>query len=721
LWGTFNLNRLIRLQKFATKPGIQALAVFLIYQAFSLWYFGPSTFREWSSNFIGVGQDPPTYMWFLVWWPYAITHALNPFITKLVWTPGGANLIWSLSIPLPALVAYPITELFGPIFAHNVLCILALPLNAFAAFILYRYLCGRFWPSLLAGYLFGFSTYAIAEAICHLPLLLLWPIPLGVYLVVRRIRGEILWWRFVALIALLIVVQFLSCNEFVGTAAVIGALTMLVALAFTGGDLRNRLWRTSWSILCAFVLATLLLTPVLYYAFAFGFPHGSFYEPAVASNDLLNFLIPTPATVLGDSFGFQSLARRFTSNYSEESGYVGPLLLLAVIWYSIEQWHEPRTRILTSLFVLVCLASLGPTLHIAGVPSVSLPWAVLAHLPLIDKALPQRIMSYAFLALGAMMAFFLTKPRHLTTKWMLAILGTLLLIPNAGRHWSTKVRVPPFFLEGTYQRYLTSGQTIVALPYAYQGDSMLWQALSQMYFGMAGGYVNAPPDEFVRWPIVGKFFDFTLPITASEMQLKAFLGAHGVKTIVLTPGIGRPWRHLLSRIDPASIAVGGVELYHVPQELLARYHAATAISTIRRINEMYVRELLIGANRYCTSGFDASAIALWKVQLAGFLNLPGSANTVISQDDSLLLWSNFWLETSRNNDVGVGMLGQLEDFATIIRDYEPFASEVLFVRQPDRVVGSRPETMGRLVMRFKPDGLAKASQLAQEQHPPQMD
>jgi hypothetical protein len=713
----------MRLRQCATKPSVQSVAAFLTYQAFALQYFGLHTLRGWSSSYIGLGQDPPSYMWFLVWWPYALTHGLNPFITKLVWAPGGANLLWSLSIPLPALVAYPVTKLFGPIFAHNVLCILALPLNALAAFILYRYLCSRFWPSLLAGYLFGFSTYAIAETLSHLPLLLLWPIPLGVYLVVRRVRGEIRWWRFVALTALLIVVEFLCCNEFVGTAAVIGALTMLVALAFTREDLRNRLWRTSWSIVCAFTLATLLLTPLLYYAFAFGFPHGSFYLPSVGSNDLLNFIIPTPATVFGDSFGFQSLARRFTSNYSEESAYVGPLLLLAVLWYSLEQWYDPRTKILTISFVLVCLASLGPTLHIAGKPGVTLPWTAMVHLPLVDKVLPQRLMPFAFLALGAMMTFFLTKAQHLTTKWILAILGTLLLIPNPGRGWSTTLKIPPFFSDGTYRRYLTSGETIVALPYAYQGNSMLWQALSQMYFSMAGGWVNVPPSEFTRWPIVGKFFDFANQVTAPEMQLKAFLGAHGVTTIVLTPGIGRPWRPLLSRLDSTSTAVGGVELYHVSHEVLARYHEATAISTIRQINAMYVRKLLIGANRYCSSGLDASTIELWKVQLAGFLSLPGSANAVISQDDSLLIWANFWLESSRpSNDVGVGMLGRLEDFATIVGDFGPFASEILFVLQHQDPLGATlPEGTGRLVIRFKPDGLARASELAQEQEKQQVN
>ena len=57
--------------------------------------------------------------------------------------------------------------------------------SAWAAFLLCRHLAGRFWPSLIGGYLFGFSSYELG-----LPLVVIvalyarsaWRTPLGRFL-----------------------------------------------------------------------------------------------------------------------------------------------------------------------------------------------------------------------------------------------------------------------------------------------------------------------------------------------------------------------------------------------------------------------------------------------------------------------------------------------------------------------------------------------------------
>ena len=59
----------------------------------------------------------------LVWWPYAIAHHLNPFVTQLIFAPVGFNLTWSTSIPLLSLLALPLTSTMGPIAAFNLLCV----------------------------------------------------------------------------------------------------------------------------------------------------------------------------------------------------------------------------------------------------------------------------------------------------------------------------------------------------------------------------------------------------------------------------------------------------------------------------------------------------------------------------------------------------------------------------------------------------------------------
>lgn len=114
------------------KSWISTLLAFVIYQALAILWFGTPVLSDFSHTYIGfkMSTDPAGYMWFLKWWPYAITHRLNPFLPKVIWAPGGFNATWAASIPLPALVAAPITQGFGPVAAWNLWCLLSPALAA---------------------------------------------------------------------------------------------------------------------------------------------------------------------------------------------------------------------------------------------------------------------------------------------------------------------------------------------------------------------------------------------------------------------------------------------------------------------------------------------------------------------------------------------------------------------------------------------------------------
>ena len=136
---------------------------------------------------------------------------------------------------------------------------------------------------------------------------------------------------------------------------------------------------------------------------------------------------------------------------------------------------------------LIALASLGPWLHIAGNPTIALPWLVAMRLPLLDKALPARFMMFAFLDAGLITAIYLAGSPHRTRKWILALLAVVSLTPNlpAG-WWFSKLDTPRFFAEGAFRRYLARDEITLILPYGREGNSMLWQAQAGMYFRMAG-------------------------------------------------------------------------------------------------------------------------------------------------------------------------------------------------------------------------------------------
>ena len=80
----------------------------------------------------------------------------------------------------------------GSVAAWNVLCLISLALAAWCAFILCRHLCNAFLPALDRRILFGFSPYMLGHLLGHLSLILVFPVPLGVYLVILRVEAALI-------------------------------------------------------------------------------------------------------------------------------------------------------------------------------------------------------------------------------------------------------------------------------------------------------------------------------------------------------------------------------------------------------------------------------------------------------------------------------------------------------------------------------------------------
>ena len=159
----------------------------------------PSTF------FIGSDTDPPQTMWFFNWWRYSLSHGLNPFFTDLVWTPIGVNLAWTALVPLLAWISIPLQLTVGEPTTYNLVVTLTLPLAAFSAFLLCRRATGAFWPSVLGGYIFGFSPYMLGQVLEHLLLVAVFPVPLIALVTLKRLDDEITTRRFAILLAALLI------------------------------------------------------------------------------------------------------------------------------------------------------------------------------------------------------------------------------------------------------------------------------------------------------------------------------------------------------------------------------------------------------------------------------------------------------------------------------------------------------------------------------------
>jgi hypothetical protein len=463
---------------------VRNASAFIIYLSLSIYFFGIPIMLHPSQFYVGMGPDPDIFMWCLVWWPHALANHLNPFIS-----PTGANLAWATSMPGPSLLAYPITRSLGPVVAYNFLCLLAPTSAAWAAFCLCYYITKRFWPALLGGYLFGFSTYMLGQMLGHLFLVIVFPIPIVVLLVMLGLDRAISRRRFVILLTLALTFEFLTSTEVFASAIVVGAGALMLALLILPAESQRRIWLVLMPICYAGMIAAVLLSPHLYYVLLHGEP-SQINSPQEFSADLLNFFLPTPVTLLGHK-QFAAVAANFRGNFSEATGYLGSPLLAVLLVFTIVFWSRPWARLLALTFLFVCLCSLGPVLHVSGVPTIALPWAVCERLPLIDQMLPTRLSMYAFLIAGVMAALYLSNPIHTgIVRLMIGGLIVLFLWPNVSYFRSvgtSKVETPAFFLTGTYQHYLKRGETVVVLPWGNRGNGKLWQAQTNMYFRIAEG------------------------------------------------------------------------------------------------------------------------------------------------------------------------------------------------------------------------------------------
>ena len=571
---------------------------------------------------IGGSTDLSTYMWFMKWWPYAISHGLDPFLTDLLWAPLGINLAWVTSIPLPTLVMLPVQLTLGEFAAYNWLCTVALPGAAFAAFLLCRRVTREFWPSFCGGYVFGFSSYMLGQVCAHAVLVITFPVPLAVLVALKRIDGEMSSRRFSVLLATLLVAEFLSSVELFATLTLAGALALMLALGFFDGAIRARLFGLIAPITVAYLTAAIVVSPYLYHLFAYGFPHAPIWSPSRFSADVMGFLVPEKVFALGTAKPVAALTKLLSINIPENGAYLGLPLIVFGEAFRRRYWPTPLGKMLMILLTVIVIAAMGPALHIAGRQSLTMPWAFFAKLPLISSALPIRFMMYAFLVIAVMLAIWLTSaPSGTRTKFITVAIIAASLMPNPkASFWVSELQIPAFFTSGAYRAELAPGDIVLPLPFGKQGASMYWQAKSDMYFRMASGWTGVVPFQFARMPIVN-FFEGADDLPEPGEQLKTFIAHFGVKAVIADPGDSRfqIFQPVLASLSVPAAQVDGVWIYKITRDEIAGYENVSPAQAEARAIALRFDTILPAAAKYIAGGRDPAMLSALELKRSGLL------------------------------------------------------------------------------------------------------
>ena len=555
----------------------ERMAALGLYLAASVGVLGRPLLGRFASAYVGAGADPTLSMWCLVWWPYALVHGLNPLETPLVWAPVGFNLTWTTPIPGPSLLAAPLTGTIGPIATYNLLVLLAPALAAWTAYRLCRHVTGACWPALLGGAIFGFSAYEVTHALSHLHAILICLVPYCVHVALLHVEGGLSTRALLVRATAALLGQFLCSAEIFATLSVVGGVVFLLAGVVVPREQRRRLAATAAAFAAAYLLALLVVSPYVFHMVAHGIPTSPLHPLDHYSADLLNVVVPTPVMWLGHLRPILRLAlRTYLGQLGEPTAYVGIPLLVIVERFRRAQGGLAAGRLLLMSTGVMVLAACGPTLHVAGVPLLPLPWRLVAHVPLLQHALPVRLTMYVFLGLALIVALWWRVddgPRWL--KRALVLASVLAAWPNPLAAVAvTRATTPALFREGL-SRALVPGENVLVVPAQQNGRSMLWQASTGMAFRMVVGHVGVgPPAAFAPWrDLLGALQVGIPPSPGDEASLREFLAVHQVTAILVVlddefikrsraPSRER-WEHFFSGLGVTPREVGGVLVYRL--------------------------------------------------------------------------------------------------------------------------------------------------------------
>ena len=498
-----------------------------------------STWIDPAGSWIGSPKDPGLFIWYLGWIPHELAQGHNPLFTDYLSYPPGVNLMWNTSMIFPALLLWPVTALFGPVVAYNLLITAGVGLSAWLGFLAARRFIDHQVMCLAAGLIYGFSPALVAQALGHPHVVVSFFPPIALILgheifVRRRIRPMAAG----TLTGLAAALQLLTGEELLAMTALIGAIGVALLALLDRDEVRPALPYALKAARSALVIFAIVAAYPL--AFQFLGPQrvsGNVQQPDVYVSDLLAFVIPARLI-------------NFTGNVTENGAYIGLPLLGLFAAGLVAGWRRPAIRWIGLTTLILVVLSLGPHLHVNGtITAVWLPWAALAQLPLLGSALPARLMTIAFLGIGIVAAGAYAIARMPARRFATVVLlfaGLLAIVPSLP-YPSAPATAPAFFRPGGDVERITRGAVVLIAPFSSKQstDAMYWQAVANYRFKMPEG------DAFTPGPYLGPHPSFlqsaldqldagrALAMTPDvRTRALADLETFGVTTIVAGPSPG---------------------------------------------------------------------------------------------------------------------------------------------------------------------------------------
>ena len=558
-----NTQRAIRNLQFAICNSQANLAVLAVYILIGIAITLPLPLtmdRCLAGDDIDVWINP----WANWWTQKALSEGLPFYYTKYLFYPQGASLVYHsfshANTALWSILRHPI----GDLPAHNLTILMTYPLSAFTLYLLAYHLTKSHPAAFLAGFIFGFSPYHVAESshpilgtIQWIPLFLL---SLEKAITQEKVKAGLLaafWLWLTALSGWHLLVLALSLG-------ICRALYLLLA---------ERQWRSQKArqvlllASLAFVILTLpFMWPLLREQFTSD-TSGYFvaHQERYAGTDLLAFFTPSNYHPLLGPFVSETY-ERFYPGLWKPPAFIG-YSVLALGCIGVLRGGR-RSRFWWIAGIVLFVLALGPRPRVLGEPLFShpLPWGI----PLIRLIRYAERVNILFTLCWSLLAAWgclalLRKPKSQRQTYLLAA-GILILIvfeycpvPFP----STCIEVPPFYLELARE---PGDFAILEIPIGRQPAkiSMYYQTIHER--PLVEGHISRTPPhayDFIegnellsllrQYSVPGHEGPFTLPFPDVSRQLETLAEA-GIRYIVFhrdrtSPALLAAWQSFVV-VDP---------------------------------------------------------------------------------------------------------------------------------------------------------------------------
>ncbi len=473
----------------------------------------------------GVGGDTFQNLWDIWWVGYSTVSLHTSFYqTNLLFYPVGANLIFQTMSPLMGLASV-IFQGVSVQFAYNIMFFIGFILSGLTMMLLADYIVKNRYAAFLAGVIFAFSAFHVAQGYSHIEWINLEWAPLAVYFFIRLIKEHGKPYK--DGLGLGISYLLIAFGAGMEQALVVLFLLILVAIAYMiekttrKAFLSTRLWKgIGVAVVSCFILGFWGFVPVLSAVLAPGglqnvnLLNTQQYNQ-LWSDDLLSFFVPSIYNGVFSGLVAGTYSTIYATQPVERTAYIGYVaIILALLGIMSFYKKEQSIKLWVAIAAIFFLISLGPNLQVNGnITSVPGLYSLYHALPGFNVVRePGRFDFVTMMAVAMLSAFGMKVLLERTSQKggilsngavVLAIVGIAVLIESAGVPLTqgfigittTPISVPPVYSQiGQYQGNF-SVLTLPALPDQQSSLPALYPGMNMFYMTqakkpMVGGYVT---------------------------------------------------------------------------------------------------------------------------------------------------------------------------------------------------------------------------------------